>query len=174
MMPATRSRQLAVTLIGVAVIGACTASPGPSESRPPAEVTTPPAEVATPGPDAYAEQIVTATNAARTAQGLPALAVSACARDAALDRAAALVGDAELTHADLGPVHDACAPPSGMTAENLSRTAAAPDVVVDAWLASPGHANNLLSPELTAIGVGCVPDDGYEPGALLCAQIFLG
>ncbi len=155
-MTATRYRWIAATLIGVAAIGACGGA-GSTLSA-----------------DEYAAQIVAATNAARADHGLPPLAESACARDAGLDRAAALVGQDELTHADLAPVHDACHPPAGLTAENLSRTAAAPADVVDAWLASPGHANNLLSPEATAIGVGCVPDDGFEPGALLCAQIFLG
>ena len=119
--------------------------------------------------DGYASGIVAETNRVRAARGLAALTPSACAGEHAQTRAAALVGAATLTHADLVPVIDACAP-QGSAAENLSRSSAAPADVVAAWLASPGHANNLLSDDLTHLAVACVPD----AGDLLCSQIFLG
>lgn len=80
----------------------------------------------------------------------------------------------DLEHADLKPVISACSPPSGLAAENLSRAAAAPEAVVAAWLDSPGHANNLLSPQLTQLGVACVPTEVEGKPQMLCAQVFLG
>ena len=109
----------------------------------------------------------------RADRGLAELATSACATEQALKRAQALVGK-ELEHADLKPVISACAPPSGLAAENLSRAAAALADVVSASLAFPGHENNLLSPDLTQLGVGCVRAVDEPNPQLLCAQVFLG
>ena len=94
-------------------------------------------------PAAYAAELVVETNAARADEGLAALTVSACATDEALARAAALDGGAELEHASLTPVIEACSPASS-AAENLVRAAATPHDVVDAWLGSTGHRANLL------------------------------
>jgi len=114
-------------------------------------------------------QIVQGTNEVRRAKGLPTLGGSTCAQDAALQRASALIGKTELTHAPLGGVIADCA--SGTTAaENLSKAAATPGAVIDAWMHSPGHRSNLLDPTLTQIGVGCVLDGQ----AMLCSQVFLG
>lgn len=108
------------------------------------------------------------TNDARAAEGLPELAPSDCAVDAAAERAAALVGNADLPHAPMDPVLEAC----GVTVagENLSRATVPADAVVDAWMGSPGHRSNILDPQFTAIGVACVPDGD----ATLCSQVFLG
>ena len=35
-----------------------------------------------------------------------------------------------------------------------------PNGVVEAWLGSPGHRQNLLSPTVTELGVACVSDGG--------------
>ncbi len=120
-------------------------------------------------PVAYAETLVVETNAARTAAGFAPLVESECARTAAAAREQALTGDRPLVHASLVPVMDAC-DPSGPVAENLSRAAADPKAVVDAWLASPGHRDNLLDPTLARVGIACVPD----AGRMLCSQVFLG
>jgi uncharacterized protein YkwD len=69
----------------------------------------------------------------------------------------------------MDPVLAACAP-STSAAENLSRAAATPAEIVEAWLGSYGHRQNLLDPTLTDTGVACVRDDD----AMLCSQIFLG
>lgn len=99
--------------------------------------------------------------------------MSECATGQARDRAAALIG-LPLAHAALDDVLASCAPPSGLAAENLSRAAATPPEVVAAWLGSPGHANNLLSPQLAAIGTACVQDAAADPPGMLCSQVFLG
>jgi uncharacterized protein YkwD len=117
--------------------------------------------------DQYARQLVKQTNDARAAEGLPRLTWSHCAADAARQRAEALVGE-ELVHEPLGEVIERCRP-GGRAAENLvdsDRNAAA---VVDAWMSSPGHRNNIVDPSWNGLGVGCVESaDG-----ILCAQIFV-
>jgi len=118
-------------------------------------------------PVAYAAQLVKATNDARAAELLPPLVGSECAQAAALERAADLVGVAELTSASLAGVITSCS--ATTAAENLSRGVASPAAVLAAWLASPGDRADLVSTELTGIGVGCVLD-GDE---MLCSQVYL-
>lgn len=148
------------------LLAACSTEPGPRTSPPVVSGAATPVAL---DPVAYAAALVTSTNAARDAEGLPALAGSACAERAAATRAQALVGRAELEHAPLDGVVRDCAP-SAKAAENLSRASAPAADVVDAWLGSPGHRDNLLDPDLTEVGVACVEDTGR----LLCAQVFLG
>ncbi len=124
---------------------------------------------ATSDPAAYADELTELTNEARDEEGLPGLEYSDCAREAALERAQALVGQEELVHAPLKPVIDRCAPVT-TAAENLVNSTARPMDVVEAWLGSPGHRANIIDPDLTEIGIGCVPD-GVK---LLCSQVFLG
>jgi uncharacterized protein YkwD len=120
-------------------------------------------------PQGYAAELVVETNAARAAEGLPALAVSDCAATEASARAEDLSGGDDLEHAPLTPVIEAC-PPATTAAENLARAAATPHDVVDAWLDSPGHRANLLDPDLDQVGIGCLLDEGE----MLCSQVFLG
>ncbi|MDL4841605.1 SafA/ExsA family spore coat assembly protein [Aquibacillus rhizosphaerae] len=46
-------------------------------------------------------------------------------------------------------------------AENIARGQRTPQEVVNAWMDSPGHRKNILTPELTHIGVGYVKDGNY-------------
>jgi len=148
--------------VGLLALAGCSSDPG--IARPSSTSSVSPND-----PSAYAAQIVQGTNEVRRAKGLPTLGGSTCAQDAALQRASALIGKTELTHAPLGGVIADCA--SGTTAaENLSKAAATPGAVIDAWMHSPGHRSNLLDPTLTQIGVGCVLDGQ----AMLCSQVFLG
>ena len=144
------------------LLGACGQNqPEPTPATP---VSTAPRDA-----DRYAAELVDLTNETRAAEGLEVLTESACAREAALARAADLVGEDELVHAPMGPVIDLCAP-STTAAENLVNSTVAAAEVVAAWLDSSGHRANLLDSDLTEIGIGCVPDGAR----LLCSQIFLG
>ncbi|AEE44946.1 CAP domain-containing protein [Cellulomonas fimi] len=126
-----------------------------------------PAPAAT-APQSIDAEIVTLGNVARRAAGLPDLATSACAQEQALARASLLVAENRFEHDPLGPILTAC---GGRTVgENLALGYPTAQATVDAWLASPGHRANLLSPDFTSIGVACV--DG--PRGALCAQVFLG
>ncbi len=153
------ARRLAAAGMLIAVLGGCSATSTEAPSDAPTTL----------DPDSYATELVELTNETRAEEGLEDLELSRCAREAALERAAALVGDEELVHAPLTPVIDACAPLT-TAAENLVNSTAAPIDVVEAWLGSPGHRGNIVDPDLTEIGIGCVPD-GQK---LLCSQVFLG
>ena len=121
----------------------------------------------TQAPADYAEALAEATNQTRTAEGLDAVGRSACAARAARERAAELVGQ-DLEHRPLTDVTRACAP-GGRISENLVDSAADPDAVVEAWMRSPGHRNNIVDPAQVEMGIGCVPSgDG-----VLCSQLFL-
>ncbi|WP_188037051.1 CAP domain-containing protein [Actinotalea sp. JY-7885] len=119
-------------------------------------------------PAAYAEDLFDRTNERREADGVGEVELSTCAAAAATQRLASLSDSADLDHAPLDDVMAECG--VSVAAENLSRAAASPEDVVDAWMESPGHRANILDPELTHLGVGCV-EDGDE---MLCSQIFLG
>lgn len=128
-----------------------------------------PREVRSPAsPADYADRLVDAANRARADHGQPLLERSACADAVARWRARALVGG-PLHHRPLVGFVRECAP-GARAAENLVNSGATPAEVVEAWLASPGHRNNLVDPGLAQVGVGCVPS---EKG-LLCSQLFLG
>ncbi len=118
-------------------------------------------------PARVAADLESLTNAARTDQGLPPYEHSDCAASAATDRAAALVGKDELTHADLTAVMLGCQ--VSVAGENLSRSAKPASDVVEAWLGSSGHRSNILDEQYTGMGVGCVPD-GEEA---LCSLVFV-
>lgn len=114
----------------------------------------------------YAVQLVEATNQARAELGLDELKWSDCAADEGRKRAADLVGR-DLEHAPLNGVIEAC--DATKAAENLVNSVASPAEVVEAWMASPGHRNNIVDPELSEIGIGCVG----EGEKMLCSQVFL-
>jgi uncharacterized protein YkwD len=159
------SRQVTVLTLGLGLLAlsgcgtepTTTARPSPTLSASPI------------GPTAYAAQIVRGTNEVRAASHLPQLSSSGCAQAAALKRASALIGKPGLTHAPLNGVIADCRPAT-IAAENLSKAAASPAAVMNAWMHSPGHKSNLLDPTLTQIGVGCVQDGA----SMLCSQVFLG
>ena len=161
-----------VTAAVAAVLLCGLAACGPDSAEQPAPQTTQGADMSS--PEDYAAALFDGTNGARTAEGQPALAWSDCAQDQGAIRAQALrdAGE-ELVHAPLGPVIEAC-PPASTAGENLSRASLGPDAVVDAWMQSPGHRENIVTPDFTELGIACVVSG--EPGdeQMLCAQIFLG
>ena len=118
-------------------------------------------------PAQVAADLESLTNAARADQGLAPYEHSDCAASAAVDRATALVGKDELTHAAMTDVLLGCR--VSIAGENLSRSAKPAADVVDAWLHSSGHRSNILDQQYTAMGVGCVPDGDQ----VLCSLVFV-
>jgi uncharacterized protein YkwD len=169
-----------VTLVVCAVLVACS----PGDARPPADRPTA-AEgagdllssaerAARAARETYARELVELVNDERTGAGLAPLTLSTCALEQASGRAAHLAADGgPLVHAPLEPVTDAC-PPATMSGENLSRASAPPADVVDAWMGSPGHRSNILSPGFTQTGIACSEDAAPAGGGVLCSQVFLG
>ena len=160
---------MTVATLGGVLLAAC--APGGDGGAPTPD--DPSATTQTLGPAEYADRLLADTQVVRDEAGLRRLAESDCAAEAALSRATALVG-APLEHAPLDDVVTACRPAGGTAAENLSRAAAEPEAVVDAWMASHGHRANLLDPALTSVGVACVADTSEGAGGVVCAQVFLG
>jgi uncharacterized protein YkwD len=158
------SRRVTVLTLaaGILVLSGC--GTGPITARP-----SPTLSASLSDPSEYAAQIVKGTNDIRATDRLPKLFGSKCAQTAALKRASALIGKPELTHAPLNGVIVGCKPAT-IAAENLSKAAASPAAVIDAWMHSAGHRSNLLDSTLTQIGVGCV----HDGKSMLCSQVFLG
>ena len=80
------------------------------------------------------------------------------------------------------PLTFSCKP--SWAGENLARHYGTPQQMFDAWMASSGHRANILRPEFTSIGIGCVAYSKSnlqrfatrtsDIGGYLCSQVFLG
>ena len=116
-------------------------------------------------PEAYAAALFEATNEIRAELDLPRLRRSRCLEAEAWPRAEALVGQ-PLDHRPLDDVTARCAP-RGRVAENLVETSKPPVAVLDAWMNSPGHRNNLVDPGLNRMGIACVGKN-----SIVCVQLF--
>lgn len=159
---------LGLALLGLALLGLALTGCGGARETPTAPQSPTPST-----PASYASALEEEVNAARRSLDLPPLVHDECAATAALARAAALVGAPELGHAPLQDVIAACARGT-RAAENLSRSERSPREVVDAWLASPGHAANIRDPTLTRGAIACV-QDGEARGEprFLCSHVLL-
>lgn len=118
---------------------------------------------------AFAEQVLTLTNEARAAEGLPPLSANDTLVAVAQAYAQNMADNDFMAHDD---------PHSGQSAgdrvtsagylwqnvrENLAAGSDTPEEVVQGWLDSPGHRENLLAADISEIGVGIVfdPDDVF-------------
>ena len=126
----------------------------------------------------YASTLVGLANGARADAGLGKLAVSSCSAKAARARAARALAKESLQHEPLPKCGN------GWVGENLARHYGSPKAMHAAWMASPGHRENILRPEFTGIGVGCVAYSRTDPhkvatrasdvGGHVCSQVFVG
>jgi len=113
-----------------------------------------------------ASAVVNLTNENRTSDGLPTLATSALLTEAAQDKADDMAANSYYAHVS----------PDGKSplywlqkvgykylnaGENLVIDRTTSEQVVDAWMASPDHRENILRPQFTEIGVG-VAQGEYE------------
>lgn len=128
---------------------------------------------------AYEGRVFALVNDERTKAGLPALEASGCATTAARARADRALPKPQLEHE---PLDFSCE--HGWAGENLAQHYGPPSAMVDAWMRSAGHRENILRREFTGTGVGCVAYDRNDPdapatradriGGYLCSQVFLG
>jgi uncharacterized protein YkwD len=138
---------LAVSLSALSGTAAFAAAPAPAAAQPAAVA----AAVTAPDLASARQTILTETNAARAAAGLPALT-----EDAELDAIAQACSELQAANGVMAHCEDyATKYPAGWTraAENVASGQSVADVV-DAWLASPGHQANILDPSTTHIGIG--------------------
>jgi uncharacterized protein YkwD len=121
---------------------------------------TPAAGWPTARPD-LAAQVVDLINAHRAEIGLQPLKVSPTLTAAATWKARHMAAYSYLTHDDPGPPVQrtagdrlaACGYPSATWGENIAMGYTTPQAVVDAWLASPGHRENIERADYVATGV---------------------
>jgi uncharacterized protein YkwD len=164
-------------LLTTALLSACTAGPDGgtrNTAATPAPTWTPFGSVDLADPEQYAAALEEGVNAARAQRDVAPVEHDGCLAAVAVQRAGALIGAPKLVHAPLEPVQESC-PGGAFAAENLSRTAQPPQDVVQAWLDSPSHRDNLVDPELSRGAIGCVQDGGTAAAPVLtCAHVFLG
>jgi uncharacterized protein YkwD len=149
-----------------------TASPAP-----------PPAPTVTEGPDPpFAQMLLDLTNQARLANGLAPLAPHPALVTAAEEYAElhAYLSPDQLGHHLNGSTIDSRAEAEGysgwtLMAENLAWCSADPPLspadVVQQWLASEAHRDNILNPTLNETGVGCYVRVSDQPFRI-CVQEF--
>jgi uncharacterized protein YkwD len=121
---------------------------------------TPAAGWPTARPD-LAAQVVDLINAHRAEIGLQPLKVSPTLTAAATWKARHMAAYSYLAHDDPGPPVQrtagdrlaACGYPSATWGENIAMGYTTPQAVVDAWLASPGHRENIERADYVATGV---------------------
>jgi uncharacterized protein YkwD len=120
------------------------------------------APVAKPAVDAaaYENQVVALTNAQRTAHGCKALHIDARLTKAARAHSADMVGANLFSHTGSDGSSfvtrevRAGYPSRSASAENIAWGFRAPQDVIKAWMASPGHRANILNCGSLAVGVG--------------------
>lgn len=101
----------------------------------------------------YAWQVLELVNAERAKVGLPALAMDEDLLDASVLRAA----ETTVLFAHDRPNGEPCFSASDkMFGENIAAGQTSPSMVMDSWMSSEGHRNNILGSGYTTIGIGCL------------------
>lgn len=143
---------LCAAFVTVGLLAACTAIPAPD-----------PRQVTTIAIDAG--QAVNVISAYRGANGLGKVKVDPRLMAAAADYAKAMGSQDRINHRIGGTLPRRVAAAGydwGAAAENLGAGYPTLNSALDAWKRSPGHRKNLLSPNVTEIGVAAV---GTPPGS---------
>ncbi len=120
----------------------------------------------------YASVVVELVNAERAKAGLSPLAKNDSLNDFAQLRSSELVSDFAHKRPDGSKPLDYVMGMDGVhrAGENIAMGQASPEDVMNAWMNSEGHRENILKSDFTMIGVGC-----YEyNGKLYWTQIFAG
>lgn len=122
--------------------------------------------------DAYAQEVLALTNAQREAAGLNSLSADPVLTEMAMLRAKEL----EENYSHTRPSGENCKTVFGefetdlrFWGENAAKGNRTPEAVVEAWMDSPGHRENLLREDAEYLGVGVWQD---EDGILYWVQLF--
>lgn len=99
--------------------------------------------------------VVCLINEQRTERGLPRLRVNRRLNRSAQDWTNVMVEDDEFSHGtNFGARIRAAGYEWATAGENIATGFATPGSVVNAWMASTGHCQNILSPMFAAVGTG--------------------
>ncbi len=110
--------------------------------------------------DDFVREVVDLTNAERVSAGLPALTANALLTQSAQGHSEAMAAGDFFDH--INPL-TGLEPKDRITAagyqwnaigENIASGQTTPQEVIQSWMSSPGHRENILSPDFTEIGVG--------------------
>jgi len=145
----------------------------PAQANPQPEVTPPKAETAVTAERAYELEVIRLINAIRAEHGLSALTENTALSDGARLKSQDMAKHGYFDHDS--PTYGS---PFDMmrglgfsyraAGENIARGYASAKATVDAWMASAGHRENILSTRYSEIGVGYVADGKH------CTQWFMG
>lgn len=117
----------------------------------------------------YETQVVALVNSRRAQESLAPLTVTAPMRDTAHLRVTELTQRYAHTRPD-GTSCFTAFPESDAYGENAARGQQTPADVMQSWMGSEAHRQNILNPDFTRIGVGCV----REGDTLYWVQCFAG
>ncbi|MBC7630603.1 CAP domain-containing protein [Aeromicrobium sp.] len=126
-----------------------------------------PAPAATVTSSTYESQVVSRTNAIRSAHNLATLRTKQCVDNYAESWSRWMARHKRLVHQSLSKVLDAC-DLTGV-AENIAVGFTSGNSVLKAWMASPGHRTNILRSKMRYIGVGATQDSN---GRWWVSQVF--
>ena len=123
----------------------------------------------------YALLVVEYVNAARAAEGLEPLEIDPLLSQAAEIRCNEICQVFSHTRPDNTSCFTALEDVGAVyskAGENIAIGQQTPEEVVEAWLASPGHRENIMNPDFTRIGVGAIPSCAEEYGGYSWVQFF--
>ena len=139
-----------------------TTLPPPTEAEPPTETTLPPPTESATGTgsydNAFAFAVLDIVNTRRAEAGLPGLVWNEALAQSAGIRAPEIVINWSHTRPDGSPWYTAGA--QLQMGENLAYGQTSADQVMNEWMASSSHAENILRTEYTQIGVSCYIENG--------------
>ena len=108
----------------------------------------------------YAYEVLKLVNQERSRAGVtPPLKMDASLLDTAMMRSGEIVLLFSHTRPDGSSCFTAFHDDSTAVGENIAAGYQTPAAVVEGWMNSPGHKANILNPEFTTIGIGCIRHD---------------
>ena len=108
----------------------------------------------------YAYEVLELVNQERSKAGVkPALKMDASLLDTAMMRSGEIVLLFSHTRPDGSSCFTAFKDDSTSRGENIAAGYQTPAAVVEGWMNSEGHRANILNPDFTTIGIGCVKHD---------------
>jgi len=113
----------------------------------------------------YEEQVLTLVNAEREKEGKAPLAMDAKLREAAKVRAEEISREGHFSHerpdkSFFFSIYDEFNISYAFQGENIAMGYGTPAAVMEGWMKSEGHRENILKDEYSAIGIGCYKKEG--------------
>lgn len=115
----------------------------------------------------YEKEVIISSNRERVAKKQVSLKASSCLDRYAESQARKMAKQKKMFHQDLRPILKACK--LARVGENVAYGYASGKSVTAAWMKSPGHRANLLTPQHRLIGVGAYQDSN---GRWYVAQVL--